>query len=99
MCTLLAGKRKVQVQDRLMELDIVPALLQMFDRLDWNRAPSTSPPMERSVPIVFKMFHERVKVKESQGASEVDAAAGAGADGAVGILNGSTNVCIRPTCG
>ena len=47
MCTLLAGKRKVQVQDRLMELDIVPALLQMFDRLDWNRAPSTSPPMER----------------------------------------------------
>lgn len=54
MCTLLAGKRKVQVQDRLMELDIVPALLQMFDRLDWNRAPSTSPPMERSVPLAFK---------------------------------------------
>jgi len=47
MCTLLAGKRKAQVQDRLMELDIVPALLQMFDRLDWNRAPTTSPPTER----------------------------------------------------
>ena len=43
MCTLLAGKRKAQVQDRLMELDIVPALLHMFDRLDWNRAPSSSP--------------------------------------------------------
>ena len=47
MCTLLAGKRKAQVQDRLMVLDIVPALLKMFDRLDWNRAPTTSPPMER----------------------------------------------------
>jgi hypothetical protein len=47
MCTLLAGKRKAQVQDRLMALQIVPALLKMFDRLDWNRAPSTTPPMER----------------------------------------------------
>jgi hypothetical protein len=47
MCTLLAGKRKAQVQDKLMELGIVPALLKIFDRLDWNRAPSTTPPMER----------------------------------------------------
>ena len=47
MCTLLAGKRKAQVQDRLMLLDIVPALLKMFDRLDWNRPPSTSASFER----------------------------------------------------
>jgi hypothetical protein len=64
MCTLLAGKRKVQVQDRLMELDIVPALLQMFDRLDWNRAPSTTPPMERCA-------RERGHARESTRAREL----------------------------
>jgi len=47
MCTLLAGKRKAQVQDSLIALEMVRALLKMFDRLDWNRAPSTTPPMER----------------------------------------------------
>lgn len=37
LCTLLSGRRKAQVQDRLMQLSIIPALIQMFDRLDCGK--------------------------------------------------------------
>eukprot|EP00960_Hanusia_phi_P052164 761291-Hanusia_phi.AAC.4 len=36
LCTLLSGKRKLQVQDRLYSLGIVEALSQGFERLNWG---------------------------------------------------------------
>lgn len=47
MCTLLAGKRKTEVQVALLYLGIVPALLNMFDGLDWRSAPAAASPSER----------------------------------------------------
>lgn len=47
MCTLLAGKRKAEVQELLLELGIIPALIQMFDRMDWTRPSNSTPPFER----------------------------------------------------
>lgn len=48
MCTLLAGKRKSEVQTLMIaDLGIIPALLNMFEALDWSRPPATSPPFER----------------------------------------------------
>lgn len=47
-CTLLGGRRKVFIQQRLAELGLVPVLTTMFDRLSWDEE---SAPEEASRPL------------------------------------------------
>eukprot|EP00638_Chattonella_subsalsa_P000233 CAMPEP_0117744562 /NCGR_PEP_ID=MMETSP0947-20121206/6833_1 /TAXON_ID=44440 /ORGANISM="Chattonella subsalsa, Strain CCMP2191" /LENGTH=1052 /DNA_ID=CAMNT_0005561535 /DNA_START=129 /DNA_END=3285 /DNA_ORIENTATION=+ len=48
LCTLLGGRRKVDVQEKLAELGLIPALEEMFPRLSWGAPPQTGPnPLER----------------------------------------------------
>eukprot|EP00743_Colponemidia_sp_Colp-15_P008590 GILK01009348.1.p1 GENE.GILK01009348.1~~GILK01009348.1.p1 ORF type:complete len:617 (-),score=153.13 GILK01009348.1:202-2052(-) len=47
LCTLLGGKRKIEVQNRLSSMDIVPSLVHFFDRLSWGSKPLQDQPVER----------------------------------------------------
>ena len=47
LCTLLSGRRKVEVQRRLAELKLIDCLETMHDRLSWGSEPYVGPnPME-----------------------------------------------------
>ena len=37
LCTLMSGKCKTQVQDRVAELNLIQYLTDTFDKIDWNR--------------------------------------------------------------
>ncbi|KAJ1489615.1 hypothetical protein T484DRAFT_1603400, partial [Baffinella frigidus] len=43
LCTLLAGRRKAQVQEQLISLGLIPSLVVMFERLDCKKPPPASP--------------------------------------------------------
>ena len=48
LCTLLGGRRKIDVQQTLAGLDLIPVLTDMFDRLSWGCMPPDGPnPLER----------------------------------------------------
>lgn len=40
LCTLLSGRRKINVQERFAEAGLDTVLLQMFDRMSWGAPPS-----------------------------------------------------------
>lgn len=40
LCTLLSGRRKINVQERFAEAGLDAVLLQMFDRMSWGAPPS-----------------------------------------------------------
>jgi len=47
MCTMLSGRRKVDVQNRLAALGMADVLLVLFERLSWDAPPFTGPnPLE-----------------------------------------------------
>ena len=47
LCTLLSGRRKIEVQRRLAELGLANSLRIMYDRLSWGSEPYVGPnPME-----------------------------------------------------
>ena len=44
LCTLLSGRRKIQIQQQLAALGLEAVLLRMFDRMSWTAAGARPPP-------------------------------------------------------
>lgn len=43
LCTLLSGRRKIFVQDRLSQLGVDAVLVKLFDRMSWGAPPFSGP--------------------------------------------------------